>query len=299
MDLLHHLKIFVDIADHGSLAAVARSRSLTPSAVTATLQRLEEHLGAKLILRSTRTLSLTPEGARFYQQCRKLIKELEEAIDQLTESGPLKGDIRLTSVNDFGRSHLPSLIDRFLQLHPQVHFDLSLSDEVVDLISEGFDLALRTGPLPDSGLLARKIIHGGRSICAAPSYWHEHSKPQHPNDLMHHNCLVLSRMGSPQNEWHFLENNQPLTVHVRGNRSGNDGGLLRQWAISGVGVILKSDINIKEDLEAGRLETALDEFKQKQVNLYVVHASGHHLSRRVRAFIEYLVEHCENLPVSL
>lgn len=292
MDLLHHINVFMDIADQGSLAAVARTRSLTPSAVTATLQRLEEYLGIKLILRSTRTLSLTPEGARFCEKCRKILGDLDEAIDQLTDNGPLKGAIRITSVNDFGRTHLSSFIDRFLEIHPMVRFDLSLGDEVVDLITDGYDMAIRTGPLPDSQLSARAIVHGGRSVCASPAYWTKYGKPEHPNDLAEHNCLVLSRSVNPQNVWLFQDDGRPLPVHVTGNRTANDGGLLRHWAVSGNGVVLKSDIDIRDDLKAGRLETALDEFKQEQVNLYIVHASGQHLSRRVRAFVEYLVENC-------
>lgn len=292
MDLLHHIKVFVDIADQGSLVAVARGRSLTPSAVTATLQRLEEYLGAKLILRSTRTLSLTPEGARFYEHCHKILGELEEAVDQFSDTGPLKGKIRVTSVNDFGRSHLSVLIDGFLQLHPKIRFDVFLEDGDVDLIADGYDLAIRTGPLPDSQLTARTIVHGGRSVCAAPSYWKQIGKPQHPEDLIDHNCLVSSQMRSLQNVWQFQDEGIPLPVRVTGDRSANDGGLLRRWAVSGAGVVLTLDIDIKADLAAGRLETVLEEYKEKNTNIYVVHASGQHLSRRVRAFVEYLVESC-------
>lgn len=176
-----------------------------------------------------------------------------------------------------------------------MRIDLSLGDEVVDLIAEGFDLAIRTGPLPDSQLKARLLIRCGRSVCASPEYWKRYGKPAHPTELQHHNCLVLSRMGNPQSVWRFQDGNTPLPIHVSGDRTANDGGLLRLWATSGAGVVLKSDFDIAADLAAGRLETALDEFKQRDVNLYIVHTSGQHPPRRIRAFMDYLIENCTNM----
>ncbi|WP_395697780.1 LysR family transcriptional regulator [Methylocella sp.] len=298
MDVLSHIRIFIDIADQGSLAAVARARSLAPSAVTASLRRLEEHVGAKLVLRSTRRLALTPEGERFLDQCRLVVRDLDEAIDLVSGDGPLRGIIRLSALNDFARSHLSGLIDDFLSLHPEVRFDLSLGDEVVDLIEGGYDLGLRTGPLSDSRLQARLILRSGRSVCAAPAYWARHGKPAHPEDLARHNCLVLSRRGDPQSVWHFRDGADSVSVHVAGDRMSNDGGLLRLWAISGSGVVLKSDYDIAADLSSGHLETALDDFKQKEVNLYAVHAAGRQPPRRVQAFIDYLASHASKIQVA-
>ncbi|MGL6020104.1 MAG: LysR family transcriptional regulator [Gibbsiella quercinecans] len=288
MDLLTHLRIFIDIADHGSLAAVARARSLAPSAVTASLRRLEAHLGTQLILRSTRHLTFTPEGELFLTQCRRIVRDLDDACDQIADDGPLKGTIRITALNDFGRSRLASVIDSFLKQHPGVRFDLTLDDAVVDLIEGGYDLGIRTGPLSDSRLKARLILRSGRSICAAPAYWQRWGKPARPEELVHHNCLVLSRIGNPQTIWRFNDGTETLSVAVSGDRTADDGGLLRRWAVSGAGVVLKSDYDIADDLKAGRLETALDEFKQNDVNLYVVHAAAQYLPRRARAFIEHL-----------
>jgi len=293
MDLLAHMRILIDIADHGSLAAVARARRLPPSAVTASLRRLEDHVGAKLVLRSTRHLALTPEGERFVDQCRLVVRDVDEAMELVAEDGPLRGIIRLTAINDFGRAQLSSLIDSFLTLHPNVRFDLSLGDEVVDLIDGGYDLGLRTGPLSDSRLQARLILRADRSICAAPTYWATHGKPARPEDLEQHNCLVLSRRGDPQSVWYFREGAASLSVRVAGDRMANDGGLLRRWAIRGAGVVLKTDYDIAADLKAGRLETVLDEFKEKNVHLYAVHAAGRQPPRRVQAFIDYLVAYFE------
>lgn len=290
MDLLSHLRVFIDIADQGSLAAVARARNLAPSAITASLRRLEAYVGSQLILRSTRNLTLTSEGSQFLERCRHIVRDLDDACDQVSAEGPLKGLIRITALNDFARSRLASIIDSFLLLHPGVRFDLNLEDKVADLIEGGFDLGIRTGPLSDSRLKSRLILRSGRSVCASPEYWQRHGKPVSPADLVHHNCLVLSRLGDPQATWRFQRNDEVLAVPVSGDRMADDGGLLRIWAVSGVGVVLKTDYDVAADVAAGRLETALDEYKQNDVNLYVVHAAGQYLSRRARAFIEYLVE---------
>lgn len=290
MDLLQHIRIFVDIADLGSLAAVARSRSLTPSSVTASLQRLEEYVGTTLVLRSTRKLSFTPEGELFLTSCRRIVGDLDGAIDQLGDAGPLRGTIRITSVNDFGRTHLAPCIDQFLRYHPEVKIHLLLGDQMVDLIAEGFDLAIRTGPLPDSQLMARLFHRGGVSVCASPAYWDKHGRPEHPTELTDHNCLILSRLGNPQSVWRFQDGETTLPVHVSGDRTANDGGLLRSWAISDGGVIRKFDYDIAADLAAGRLETVLSHYKQPDTNLYIVHPSGENPSRRVKAFIDFLIK---------
>ncbi|WP_454690774.1 LysR substrate-binding domain-containing protein [Achromobacter aloeverae] len=288
MDVFSHLRDLIAIADHGSLAAAAKARGVAPSAVTASLQRLEAHVGAKLVLRSTRGLSMTPEGERFLLQCRRIVGDLEEAIDQVAEAGRLKGTIRLTCINDFGRAALSGLIDGFQARHPEVKFELALGDEVMNIVENGYDLAIRTGPLADSRLHARLILHAGRSVCASPAYWARHGKPAQPEDLARHNCLVLSRQGDPQRIWRFRDGAGEIAVQVSGNRTANDGGLLRQWAIAGAGVVLKSDYDVAGDLQAGRLEAALEAYRQTDVNLYAVHAAGRQPPRRVAAFVDYL-----------
>ncbi|MEE8662067.1 MAG: LysR family transcriptional regulator [Acetobacter sp.] len=291
IDLLSHLRIFIDIADHGSLAVTARARGCVPSAITASLQRLEQHVGARLVLRSTRKLSLTPEGEIFLQRCRSTLGDLDEAIDQVCDNGPLKGTIRLTAINDFGRSTLSRVINDFQALHPEVRFELSLGDEVVDLIEGGYDLAIRTGPLFDSRLTARLILRSRRSVCASPDYWLRHGKPCHPEELKEYNCLVLARVANPQVVWPFVDGKRRISIHVSGNRMTNDGGLLRHWAIEGLGVVLKSDYDVAADITAGRLEKVLESFNGVDVNLYAVHAAGRQPSRRVSAFIDFLTEY--------
>ncbi|WP_039787554.1 LysR family transcriptional regulator [Herbaspirillum huttiense] len=292
MDLIAHLKIFIDIADHGSLAGAARARNMAPSAITASLHRLEAHLGAQLVMRSTRKLALSQEGAQFLDHARHIVRDLEDACDQVARTGALRGAIRISSLSDFGRTTLPKHIDAFLALHPNVRFELNLDDRVVDLIDGGYDIAIRTGPLVDSRLKARLIAHAGRSVCAAPGYWKSRGKPVKPTDLKTHNCLVLSRAGAPQASWRFVENDLPVAVDVGGDRMASDGGLLRQWAVAGAGVVLKSDYDVQEDLAAGRLETALDDYKEQDINIYAVHSASRYLSRRAKLFLDFLAQAC-------
>lgn len=288
MDQIDLLRLFVAIADHGSLSAAARERAMSPSTVTLGLQRLEARVGADLVRRTTRRLSLTPEGERFLADCRRILADLDDALDGVADRGPLQGEIRVTAVNDFGRNRLIPLIDDFMRRHAAVRVSLMLSDAVVDLAEDGYDVGIRTGPLADSRLIARLLVRGRRMVCASPAYWERYGKPDHPRDLAGHNCLVLARPGAPQRHWSFQENGHGFSVRVDGDRVANDGGVLRGWAVGGLGVALKSSFDAGEDLASGRLETALDAFSGEEVNLYAVRPADRQPSRRVLAFVEHL-----------
>lgn len=290
MDQLETLRIFVEIVDQGSLSAVARARAIAPSTVTVALQDLEKQVGVRLLRRTTRTLSPTSEGERLLAACRRILSELDDALESVADEGPLTGPIRVTTTNDFGRSRLAPLITSFMEEHPSVSVELVLTDAVVDLVDDGFDLAIRAGPLRDSRLHARLLMRGTRAVCAAPSYWDAHGRPEHPRELADHNCLVLGRAGAPQRAWAFEDGGRPFTQRVDGDRSANDGGVLRGWAIAGVGVVLKSEWDVAEDLADGRLEAVLQDFAAEANNLYAVHPMGRHLSRRVESFLAHLGE---------
>ncbi|MCD9028290.1 LysR family transcriptional regulator [Luteimonas sp. BDR2-5] len=288
MDQLDTLRLFVAIADRGSLSAVARAWALSPSTVTLALQQLEERLGARLVVRTTRRLSLTAEGERFLGDCRRILGQLDDAMQGLGEGGQLSGEIRITVTNDFGRAQLAPLLDRFLALHPGVRIALVLTDGVVDLVDGGYDIGIRTGPLQDSRLRARRLLAGARRVCAAPAYWRRAGVPRHPRELAAHNCLVLDRPGAPQSNWRFQEAGREFAVKVGGNRTANDGGVLREWAVAGGGVVMKAGWDIGDDLAAGRLQPVLDDFRIDDINLYAVHAAGQRTPHRVAALIEFL-----------
>lgn len=291
MDQFDLLRLYVDIAEQGSLAAVARVRGLSPSTVTLGLQTLEARVGVSLVRRSTRRLAFTPEGERFLTDCRRILDDLAEALENLSDKGELQGVIRITATNDFGRNRLAPLIDAFMISHPGIAIELMLTDAVKDLLEDRYDLAIRMGQLADSQLTARLLMRGRRYVCASPDYWAQYGRPDHPRELMQHNCMVLARPGAPQANWVFREKNHEFTVKVSGDRLANDGGTLRNWAVAGAGVVLKSSCDVEDDIAAGRLEAVLDAFSMTETNVYAVYPHGRRLARRVTALIDYLGTH--------
>ncbi|MCA0922173.1 LysR family transcriptional regulator [Pseudooceanicola nanhaiensis] len=290
MDAFRTMRLFVAIAEGASLSSVARDWGVAPSTVSYGLQALEERLGAQLVIRTTRQHSLTEEGERFLQESRRILSDVDEVMTGIANDSVLSGNLRITSTNDFGRQHVAPLVDAFVRDHPGVTVDLFLADGIVDLVEGGFDLAVRTGPLRDSDLKARLLLRGQKNICAAPAYWARHGKPQHPAELAQHNCLLLGEPGERQSAWTFRKDGERLRVRVSGDRQVNDGEALRQWAIAGAGIVQKSSFDIAEDLREGRLETALHAFTAEQTNLYAVSPPRQYESRRVRAFVDFMVE---------
>ena len=288
MDTLDALRLFIGIAEAGTLSAAARQQSVATSTVTVALQQLETQAGARLITRSTRRLSFTYEGRQFLADPRRLLADWDASIGGVKD-GPLKGPIKITATQHFGREELVPLIDKFMTRHPGVQVSLLLSDGVIDLVEHDLDLALRNGPLSESNLKARLLVRGRRVVCAAPSYWKNHGMPVYPKELGDLNCLVVFRSGTPFSTWPFIVDGKPIAVRVAGDRVANDGGVLRQWAVAGHGVIIRPAWDIRSDLASGRLVPALTGFMPENANLYAVTSSGTS-SHRVRAFIDFLAE---------
>lgn len=287
MDRIRSLLLLIDIAEAGSFSAVARQRGVATSTVTLAINQLEEEFGVQLMVRSTRQLVFTHEGNLLLDHARPIVSRWDAAMSSLRDDGPLAGPIRVTTTNDFGRTQLRRWLDRFQERHPGVHISLALSDDTIDLIDERVDLALRAGPLRDSSWRARLLIRGNRMVCASPEYWARAGKPSHPNDLSHHNCLILTRPGSPLAPWPFWEGGKLFNVKVSGDREVTDGDVLREWAIDGVGVVIKNRWDVANELRAGTLESVLEEYVSGEINLYAVHPSGSP-SRRVAALVDYL-----------
>ncbi|CAB3807873.1 HTH-type transcriptional regulator DmlR [Paraburkholderia caffeinitolerans] len=289
MDRIDALRTLIEVAEMGSFSAVARQRAIAPSSVTVAVRQLEGELGTTLITRSTRRLVFTHEGLLLLESARRIVAEWDAAVTGSREDGPLSGPIRVTATNDFGRAQLRALLDRFQALHPSVHISLLLSDSTVDLIDEHIDLALRNGPLVDSGLHARLLVRGERLVCASPHYWRTHGKAKVPDDLTGHNCLILARPGAPLAIWPFRMAGKPHNVKVSGDRQASDGGVLREWALEGVGVIIKNRWDIRAELASRTLETALEEYVAEHVDLYAVYPAELP-ARRVTALIQFLAD---------
>ncbi|TPW27875.1 LysR family transcriptional regulator [Martelella alba] len=284
------MRLFVAIAERGSLSAVSRAWGVAPSTVTLGLKQLEERIGTQLINRTTRSMALTPEGERFLQECRRVLTDLDTLMGSFSEDGPLSGTIRMTATMDLGRQRIAPLIETFMRRHPDVNVQLYLSDSVVDLVDAGLDLGLRTGPLQSSDLRARLIVRGHKCVCAAPAYWARHGKPALPEDLAGHNCMVFATPGETQTSWQFGNKGKRFRVRIHGDRTANDGQVLKDWAIAGAGVVLKSTFDIALDLAAGRLEAALEPFTTEATNLYAVFPPRQRQPRWLEAFLDHLSE---------
>ncbi|MEB2847823.1 LysR family transcriptional regulator [Rhizobiales bacterium RZME27] len=287
MDRIDALRFLLDVAEIGSFSAVARQRSVATSTVSLAIDQMEDEVGTKLMTRSTRKLIFTHEGETFLSDARRIVAEWDAAMAGMREDGSLTGPIRITATNDFGRSRLRPLLDEFQVRHPNVHISLMLSDNAVDLFENRIDLAIRSGPLPDSTLRARLLVRGPRRICAAPAYWDRVGRPKHPDELLKHNCLILDRPGAPLVVWPFKHRDKAISIKVRGDRQVSDGDVLRDWAVRGIGVIAKNEWDIISDVRSGILETVLDDFVAGQVDLYAVHTGS---SRRLTALVDYLRE---------
>lgn len=287
--LIENLKLFLRIVEKGGLAVAGREMGLSPATVTERLAALESHYGARLLTRTTRSISLTHEGQELVAGARRILAETEE-IEARIKLGmeKLSGTIHISAPLDLGRARLVPLLDLFMEKHPQVSIDLSLSDGYIDLVGQGLDLALRFGELSDSTMKSRKLGLNRRLVCASPDYLQRHGAPHHPDELSQHNCLVMRFGQTTDHDWSFEIDGKRQNYRVSGNRIANDGALIRHWCLAGHGLALKSEWDIEEDLANGSLISVLDDFSPPMSTLQMVYPAGAVQPRRVRALIDFL-----------
>jgi DNA-binding transcriptional LysR family regulator len=285
LDHLAAMAIFAKVVETNSFTAAARALGSSKSAVSKQVAALEDRLGARLLNRTTRRLALTEIGVAFYDRCSRLVAEAEEAELEVTRmTAEPRGELRINAPYSFGINHVAPRLGGFLAAHPAVSIDLTLDDRYVDLVADGYDLAIRIGNLSDSSLIARKLGMTRVLLVAAPEYWAKHGMPKTPRDLANHECLIYSyrRMG---NLWQFGNE----AVRVSGRMHANNGDVLRQVAVAGHGVVIMPSFIIWEDLLAGRLVPALPGHEPPPLGIYAVYPHSRHLSAKVRAFVDYLV----------
>lgn len=289
--LIENLKLFLVIVEKGGLAAAGREVGLSPATVTDRLASLEAHYAVRLLSRTTRSISLTDEGRELVTGARRILAEAEETEARIKLGAEkISGTIHISAPSDLGRNHLVPSLDRFMALHPEVKIDLTLSDGYVDLVGQGIDLALRFGELSDSTMKTRKLGLNRRFLCAAPEYLRRHGPLKHPNDLAHHNCLIMRFGAYTDHTWTFIVNGEKHTCRVKGNRIANDGALIRDWCLRGYGVALKSEWDVRADLQAGRLVALLEAFAPEPSALQMVFPAGAVQPRRVRSLMDFLSE---------
>lgn len=300
MNSVRDFELFLQVADYGSLSAAARRLGITPAAASVALKRLEADVGVRLFLRSTRSLRLTEEGEVFLEHCRQAMQLLADGrTAALTGSAALRGVLQLSMPSDFGRNVLLSWLDDFQSLHPELTLRLLMSDRKADIYRQPVDLAIRYGNLPDSALVALPIAPDNRRIlCASPSYIERHGRPAHPSELAGHNCLCFLLGDHVHDRWRFFQGDQELTVAVKGNRISDDGDVARRWAVNGHGIAYKSALDVAGDLLSGRLIRLCPEFSGEPAPLHLLCADRRQISPVVRAFSEFVAEHCARLLVS-
>lgn len=289
MSSLTDIAVFVHVVDAGSFTAAAEKLGLSKSVVSKYVTRLEDRLGARLLNRTTRRLSLTEVGRAFYERSREGLREIEEAEAEVSRlQGAPRGVLRLNSPMSFGILHIAPALPEFLARYPDLSVDMNLDDRCVDLVEEGFDLAIRIGELPDSSLVARRLGPCRHVVCAAPGYFKRHGLPRTPEELRDHNAITYQYQNSPR-EWHFAApHGGVVRVPVSGTIQMNNSLGLREALLHDVGVTLTPTFVVGVDIKAGRLQAVLTEYKALELSIYAVYPQRRHLSPKVRAFVDFM-----------
>lgn len=289
MDRFKQIETFVAVAQKGSLSAVAQAEGVAPAIIGRRIDALEARLGVKLLVRTTRRISLTFEGSAFLEDCQRILNEFHNAEASVSLGGvKASGHVRVSAPAGFGRRHVAPLLPGFLDANRDVTISLDLSDRLADIVNEGIDIAIRIGQLDDSNLVGVKLAANQRVVVASPTYLAASGTPQHPDDLAKHNCLTFGNYGNQARGWLFTIEGQPTPVRVNGNMECNDGAVLHEWSIDGRGLAWRSMWEVRDDLSTGRLVTVLDAFSAPDNAIYAVFAQRRHLPLRVRMFIDHL-----------
>lgn len=292
---LADIAVFVACADSGRLSLAARSLGITLAVASAALKRLESQLGVRLILRTTRSLRLSPEGERYLPHARQALAALSAGRLALGgEHGPLRGLVRLTAPADFGRNRLAGWLDDFASAHAQVQFQITLDDAIADFYTAPVDLALRYGHLADSSLIALPLAQLQRVACAAPEYLAREGEPRHPDDLAAHATLCYMRQQRPVDRWRFFRGEESCEVTVTPRWTFGDAEMVRRWALRGRGIAYRIWADVAEDVAAGRLQRVLPQWRGEDVPLNLVYTERRQ-SPLLRALIDFLLTRREEL----
>ena len=289
MEPSSEMAVFVEVVRQGGFSAAARTLNRTPSAVSKQISRLEDRLGVRFLNRTTRQLAMTEEGEAYYHRATAILADISEAEAMASDRGATpRGLLRVTCTNTFGRQKIVPILPEFLARHPDLRLQLSLTDTVVDLVQEGFDVAIRMGEMNDSSLMTRRLALDRRVVCAAPSYIEEHGLPDHPDQLVDHSCLILKNAVA-MNDWAFLYDGAIHKVHVDGRFESNSGVAIHAAALAGLGVAQIGSSIVAPDLASGALVSCLDDFVVNQRPINAVYPHKRHLSQKTRAFIDFIV----------
>jgi len=290
MTNLTDMAAFVAVVEHKSFSQAGRELRVSTAVISARVAKLEKQIGVRLLNRTTRHVAPTEEAYLYFEDCKRILEQVAVAEATLSSRRhkPV-GTLSISAPTVFGRRHLAPYLPVFLADYPELQIRLHLSDGFVDLLKDGMDMAVRIATLPDSSLVARKLAESPRVLCAAPSYLDRAGTPASLSDLLAHNCLLLRFPGSRQFQWEFGEKGQSQMIAVTGNLDSNNADVLREWAIAGHGICLKSRWEVDADLEAGRLVEILPETPPRSVTISAIYPLGNIVPPKVRLFIDFLI----------
>jgi DNA-binding transcriptional LysR family regulator len=297
MESLSDIAVFTQVVDSGSFTAAAERLSLSKSVVSKYVTRLENRLGARLLNRTTRRLSLTEVGRVFYERSLRGLQEIEEAEAEVSRLQDMpRGTLRLNTPMSFGILHIAPALPDFLRQYPEISVDMNLDDRQVDVIEEGFDLSVRISEMQDSALIARRLAPCRHAVVASPEYLEHNGTPTTPDDLRHHN-IISYRYQESAREWHFLDSDKKtISVPISGTVQMNNSLALREALLGGIGITRTPTFVVGEDIQSGRLRQVLTNYETLEVSIYLVYPQRRHLSPKVRAFVDYFSERITDTP---
>lgn len=289
MDKLKQIETFVAVATKGSLTAAAHAQGVAAAIIGRRIDALEERLGVKLLVRTTRRISLTEEGSAFLENCQRLLADLHNAEASVSAGGvKASGHLRITAPAGFGRRLVAPLIPEFLDRHPEVTLSLDLTDRLVDLVNEGYDCAVRVGDLTDSSLVSLRLADNRRVCVASPEYVRRFGAPDTPADLARHNCLAYASVGSQPRGWVFQSGGQIMHVRVSGRMDCTDGAVLHQWCLEGRGIAWRSFWEVGDNLREGRLVALLEGYAAPPNGIFALFTQRKFQPLRLRVWLDYL-----------
>jgi len=296
MDRLNSMTIFVAVAKAQGFTAAAEKIGLSRAQISKSVMLLEQHLGTRLLNRTTRRVSLTEIGRIYYERCKTILHDIEE-IEGIANAQTINphGRLTMSAPTSFGILQLNEVIPQYLKQYPQVQISLSLADRFIDVVSEGFDLVLRIAELEDSSLIARKIAPCKRVLCASPTYLSKNGEPKVPQDLTNHQCLIYSNELKPDT-WVLHGPDKTETIKVNGSVCADNGDILKTAALRGLGITLLPTFIVGSDLLAGRLQQVLPDYCPPEISIYAVFPSRRYLSAKVRTFIDFLSDFFGDKP---
>ena len=292
MDTFSDIKLFSLIVKRGNMAAAAQELGVTPPIVSRRLAQLENRLGVRLMNRTTRKISLTPEGETYLMEGVKILEEMDDLEGRIA-GGRLQpqGTVKIAATFGFGRTYVTPALSSFVREFPDVNIQLHLSEKSVNLVDQGFDLIVRFGELSDSRLTARLLARNHRILCAAPSYVAAMGMPTHPRDLGRHSCIFIREADETFGTWHFSRAQESETIKVRSNLSTNDGKAALSWALDGQGALIRSQWEVAQYLRSGELIRLLPDWSPPPADIYLVFQAHKELPAKVRVLVDWLLKY--------